>query len=242
MLSSSEWAKAVLYNGLGRYEEACAAAERGAQNLQQLGLAIRSMVELVEAAARSGRPARAAEAARQLADMAQASGTDWALGTSAMVGAQVNEGPAAEALYQEAIERLGRTEVQITYARSHLLYGEWLRRENRRVDAREQLGIAYEALSRIGVEGFAERAWRELRATGATAPKRTAESRTALTAQEAQIARLAGGGMTNPEIGAQLFISPHTVEWHLRKVYAKLGVASRKQLSGAFPEGTAVTA
>ncbi|MFF7888779.1 AAA family ATPase [Streptomyces sp. NPDC020794] len=241
-LSASEWAKAVLYNGLGRYEEACAAAERGAQNLQELGLAIRSMVELVEAAARSGRPARAAEAAHQLADMAQASGTDWALGTSAMVRAQVNEGPTAEALYQEAIERLGRTDVQITNARSHLLYGEWLRRENRRVDAREQLGIAYEALSRIGVEGFAERAWHELRATGATAPKRTAVSRTALTAQEAQIARLADGGMTNPEIGAQLFISPHTVEWHLRKVYAKLGVASRKHLGAALREGRAVTA
>ncbi|MEV1023257.1 AAA family ATPase [Streptomyces sp. NPDC050264] len=242
ILSASEWAKAVLYNGLGRYEEACAAAERGARNLRELGLAIRSMVELVEAAARSGRPARAAEAAHRLADMAQASGTDWALGTSAMVRAQVHEGPAAEALYQEAIERLGRTDVQITYARSHLLYGEWLRRENRRVDAREHLGIAYRTLSRIGVEGFAERAWHELRATGATAPRRTAESRTALTAQEAQIARLAGGGMTNPEIGAQLFISPHTVEWHLRKVYAKLGVASRKQLSGALLEGTAVTA
>ncbi|MFJ9123476.1 LuxR C-terminal-related transcriptional regulator [Streptomyces sp. NPDC102340] len=242
ILSSSEWAKAVLYNGLGRYEEAWAAAERGAENLQELGLAIRSMVELVEAAARSGRSARAAEAARQLADMAQASGTDWALGTSAMVLAQVNEGPAAEVLYQEAIERLGRTDVRITHARSHLLYGEWLRRENRRADAREQLGVAYQALSRIGVEAFAERAWHELRATGATAPKRTAESRTALTAQEAQIARLAGGGMTNPEIGAQLFISPHTVEWHLRKVYAKLGVASRKQLSGAFLEGTAATA
>jgi hypothetical protein len=126
-LSASEWAKAVLCNGLGRYEEACAAAERGAQNLQELGLAIRSMVELVEAAARSGRPVRAAEAAHALADMAQASGTDWALGTSAMVRAQVNEGPTAEALYQEAIERLGRTDVQIAKGRSHLLYGEWLR-------------------------------------------------------------------------------------------------------------------
>ncbi|MFF9571543.1 AAA family ATPase [Streptomyces sp. NPDC014685] len=242
VLSASEWAKAVLYNGLGRYEEAYAAAERGTENIRELGLAIRSMVELVEAAARSGRPARAAEAAHQLAGMARASGTDWALGTSAMVRAQVSEGPAAEALYREAIERLGRTKVRITHARAHLLHGEWLRRENRRVDAREQLGIAYRTLSRIGVEGFAERAWHELRATGGTAPRRPAEARTALTAQQAQIARLAGGGMTNPEIGAQLFISPHTVEWHLRKVYAKLGVASRKQLSGALLEGTAVTA
>ncbi|GGJ34885.1 transcriptional regulator [Streptomyces brasiliensis] len=242
VLSSSQWAKAVLYNGLGRYEEAYAAAQRGAENLQELGLAIRSMVELVEAAARSGRPARAAAAARQLDGMAQASGTDWALGTSAMVRAQVSEGPAAEALYQEAIERLGRTKIQLTYARSRLLYGEWLRRENRRVDAREQLRIAYKVLSRIGIEGFTERAWHELRATGATVRKRTLEMRTALTAQEAQIARLAGGGMTNPQIGAQLFISPHTVEWHLRKVFAKLGVASRKQLSSTLLEGTVVTA
>jgi DNA-binding CsgD family transcriptional regulator len=242
VLSASEWAKAVLYNGLGRYEEAYAAAERGAENLRELGLAIRSMVELVEAAARSGRPVRAAEAAHRLADMAQASGTDWALGTSAMVRAQLSEGPAAEALYQEAIERLGRTKVRITCARAHLLHGEWPRRENRRVDAREQLGIAYQDLSRIGAEGFAERAWHELRATGATAPRRPAEPRATLTAQQAQIARLTGDGMTNPEIGAQLFISPPTVERHLRKVYAKLGVASREQLSDALLEGTTVTA
>ncbi|MFF7458499.1 AAA family ATPase [Kitasatospora sp. NPDC008115] len=244
---SGAWAKAVLYNGLGRYEEACAAAEQGAENLQEIGLAIRAMVELVESAARSGRRARAAEAADRIAGMARASGTDWALGTSAMVRAQVNDGPAAEALYQEATERLGRTGVRITRARAHLLYGEWLRRENRRVDAREQLGTAHQALSRIGVKGFAERAWRELRATGTgpgttAAPRRGAEPRTALTAQEAQIARLAGGGMTNPEIGAQLFISPHTVEWHLRKVYTKLGVASRRQLSGALVDEPAVPA
>ncbi|MFC5666081.1 AAA family ATPase [Kitasatospora misakiensis] len=239
---SGEWAKAALYNGLGRYEEACAAAERAAERLQELGLAIRSTVELVEAAARSGRPARAAEAAHRVAELARASGTDWALGTSAMVRAQVNAGAAAEALHREAVERLGRTGVRITHARAHLLYGEWLRRENRRADAREHLGTAYRVLSRIGVEGFAERAWRELRATGATAPRRPTESRTGLTAQETQIARLAGGGMTNPEIGAQLFLSPHTVEWHLRKVYTKLGVTSRKQLGGALLDGAAATA
>ncbi|MFF2351844.1 AAA family ATPase [Kitasatospora sp. NPDC058115] len=239
---AGEWAKAVLYNGLGRYEEACAAAERGAAGLQELGLAIRSTIELVEAAARSGRPARAAEAAHRIADLARDSGTDWALGTAAMVRAQVSAGAAAEALHREAVERLGRTGVLITRARAHLLYGEWLRRENRRADAREHLGTAYRALSRIGVEGFAERAWRELRATGATAPRRPADSRTALTAQETQIARLAGDGMTNPEIGAQLFLSPHTVEWHLRKVYTKLGVTSRKQLAGALPDGAVATA
>ncbi|MGP3963414.1 helix-turn-helix transcriptional regulator [Nonomuraea sp. 3N208] len=242
LLSSSQWASAVLNNGHARYEEAYAAAERGAENPQELGLAIRSLVELVEAASRTGRPARAAEAAQQLGAMAQASGTDWALGTSAMVRAQVNDGPAAETLYREAIERLGRTQVQITYARSRLLYGEWLRRENRRVEAREQLSLAYEILSRIGVEAFAERARRELQATGETIRKRPAEAPTAtLTAQEAQIARLARDGLTNPEIGAQLFISPHTVEWHLRKVFTKLGIASRKQIRTVL-EGAAATA
>lgn len=240
-LSSTQWAKAVLYNGLGRYEEAHAAAEEGAANLQELGLAIRSKIELVEAATRSGRTGQATEVARQIDEMARASGTDWALGTSAVVRAQVSEGPAAEALYQEAIERFGRTDVQVMYARSHLLYGEWLRRENRRVDAREQLDVAHRILGRIGADGFAERARHELRATGASVRKRTEESPTALTAQEAQVARLAADGMTNTEIGAQLFISPHTVEWHLRKIFAKLGIASRRQINDTLLHGTAGT-
>ncbi|NJP88902.1 AAA family ATPase [Nonomuraea sp. FMUSA5-5] len=230
--TATQWANAVLGNGLGRYEEAYVAAERGAEHPQALGgTYMRSMVELVEAAARSGRRPRAAEVARTLDEMAQATGTDWALGTSACARAQVSEGQAAEALYREAIERLGRTEVRTTLARAHLLYGEWLRREGRRVDAREQLGIAYESLAGMGVEAFAERARRELSATGETVRRRAVEERAALTAQEAQIARLAGEGLTNPEIGAQLFISPHTVEWHLRKVFAKLGIVSRKQIS-----------
>ncbi|MFC0555716.1 AAA family ATPase [Planotetraspora thailandica] len=238
----TQWASAVLYNGLGRYEEAYVAAERGAAHPQQLGVATRSMVELVEAAARSGRPARAAEAAQHLHELAQASGTDWILGASAMVRAQVSDGLAAEDLYREAIERLGRTEVRITLARARLLYGQWLRRENRRLDAREQLGIAYEMLSQMGLEAFAERARRELQATGETIRKRPAEAGATLTAQETQIARLAGDGLTNPEIGAQLFISPHTVEWHLRKVFAKLGIASRKQIRTTLLEGTAAMA
>ncbi|MFD8690004.1 LuxR C-terminal-related transcriptional regulator [Streptomyces sp. NPDC059651] len=242
VLSSTQWAKAVLYNGLGRYGEAYAAAEEAGANLQELGLAIRSKIELVEAATRSGRPDRAAEAARQIDDMARASGTDWALGTSAVVRAQVSEGPEAEALYREAIERFGRTDVRITYARSHLLYGEWLRRENRRVDAREQLNIAHEVLSRIGVDGFAERARHELHATGASVRRRPEGAHAALTAQEAQVARLAADGMTNPEIGAQLFISPHTVEWHLRKIFAKLGIASRRQINDTLLDGTAAPA
>ncbi|MFD1502849.1 helix-turn-helix transcriptional regulator, partial [Streptosporangium lutulentum] len=241
--TAGQWASSVLYNSLGRYEEAYVAAERGCEHPQELGGPfIRSMVELVEAATRSGRPARAAEAARRLDEMAQASGTDWALGTSAVARAQVSDGPAAEALYREAIERLGRTEVRITFARARLLYGEWLRRENRRLDAREHLGAAYEMFTQMGAEAFAERARRELQATGETIRKRPAEARATLTAQEAQIARLAGDGLTNPEIGAQLFISPHTVEWHLRKVFAKLGIASRKQIRTTLLDGTAVTA
>ncbi|MGP3919782.1 AAA family ATPase [Nonomuraea sp. 10N515B] len=243
VVTATQWASSVLYNGLGRYEEAYAAAERGSEHPQEFGGPfIRSLIELVEAAARSGRPARAAEAAQRLDEMAQASGTDWALGTSACVRAQVSDGPAAETLYREAIERLSRTEVRVTLARSRLLYGEWLRRENRRVDAREQLGIAYEMFSQMGAEAFGERARRELQATGETVRKRTAEERVTLTAQEAQIARLAGDGLTNPEIGAQLFISPHTVEWHLRKVFAKLGIVSRKQIRTSQIEGTAATA
>ncbi|TYB68956.1 AAA family ATPase [Nonomuraea sp. PA05] len=232
VLTATQWAGAVLGNGLGRYEEAYVAAERGAEHPQELGgTYLRSLIELVEAAARSGRPARAAEAAAKLDEMAAAAGTDWALGTSAMARAQVSGGASAEELYREAIERLGRTEVRTSLARARLLYGEWLRRENRRVDAREQLGVAYEALSGMGAEAFAERARRELQATGETVRRRGVEERVALTAQEAQIARLAGDGLTNPEIGAQLFISPHTVEWHLRKVFAKLGIVSRKQIT-----------
>ncbi|MFG1688259.1 LuxR C-terminal-related transcriptional regulator [Nonomuraea sp. NPDC049269] len=242
-MTATQWANAVLYNSLGRYEEAYVAAERGCEHPQELGGPfIRSLIELVEAAARSGRPARAAEAARRLDEMARASGTDWALGTSASARAQVSDGSAADALYRESIERLDRTEVRVTLARGRLLYGEWLRRENRRVDAREQLDIAYEMFSRMGAEAFAERARRELQATGLTVRKRTAEARTTLTAQEAQIARLAGDGLTNPEIGAQLFISPHTVEWHLRKIFVKLGIVSRKQISTTLLKGTAATA
>ncbi|MEV4173319.1 AAA family ATPase [Nonomuraea sp. NPDC049709] len=242
VLTATQWAASVLYNGLGRYEEAYAAAERGAEHPQELGLSMWSTVELVEAAVRSCRPARAAAAAQLLDEMAQASRTDWALGTAAGARAQVSEGPVAEALYREAIERLGRTEVRVMSARARLLYGEWLRREGRRLDAREHLGIAHELLDRMGAEAFAERARRELQAAGETVRRRPAEVRAAtLTAQEAQIARLAGDGLTNPEIGAQLFISPHTVEWHLRKVFTKLGIVSRRQIRTTLLQGTATT-
>ncbi|MEU4423205.1 helix-turn-helix transcriptional regulator, partial [Actinoplanes sp. NPDC024001] len=170
----------------------------------------------------------------------RAAGTDWALGTAAGARALVSDGAAAEAGYRESIELLGRTEVRIMPARARLLYGEWLRRENRRTDAREQLASAYPALSAMGAEAVAERARRELAATGESVRRRTVEVSSVLTAQEAQIARLAGAGLTNPKIGAQLFLSPHTVEWRLRKVYAKLGIGSRKQLRDGRSAGQPV--
>ena len=164
-----------------------------------------------------------------------AAGTDWALGIEARSRALLSDGDSAERLYREAIERLGRTRVRVELARAHLLYGEWLKRDNRRVDAREQLRAAHQMLTAMGAEGFAERACRELLSTGEVVRKYTAETASELTAQEAQIARLAGDGHTNPEIGVQLFISARTVEWHLRKVFTKLGVSSRKELRRALP-------
>jgi len=234
-IAVTEWASAVLGNSLGRYEEALAAAERGSEYPDDLGLATWSMVELIEAAARTGSPERAAGAMRRVSVTTRASGSDWALGIEARSRALLSEGESAERLYREAIERLGRTGVRAELARAHLLYGEWLRRENRRVDAREQLRGAYEMLTAMGIAGFAERARRELLATGETVRKRTIETAGQLTPQEAQIARLAGQGLTNTEIGVQLFISRRTVEWHLRKIFTKLGIRSRRQLGWARP-------
>jgi DNA-binding CsgD family transcriptional regulator len=234
-LTAAHWATAVLNNGLGCYGEALVAAEQGSEYPDELGLATWSMVELIETAARCGFPGRAAGALRRLSETASACGTDWALGVEARSRALLSDGEFAEHLYREAIERLGRTRVRAELARAHLLYGEWLRRQNRRVDAREQLRAAYEMLAAMGAEGFAERARRELLATGETVRRRTAVTADELTPQEAQIARLARDGQTNPEIGVQLFISTRTVEWHLRKVFAKLGVSSRKELRRALP-------
>jgi DNA-binding CsgD family transcriptional regulator len=234
---ANEWGSAVRYNGLGRYEDALAAAERAAEDTRGLaGVSIVLLSELIEAAVRSGQPERAAGPLAHFAEIAPAVDTDWALGTCARSAAMLTEGATAERLYREAIERLSRTRVSETLARAHLLYGEWLRRESRRVDAREQLRVAHAMLANMGMEAFAERARRELLATGETVRKRTVEMLDELTPQEVQVARLAAGGQTNTEIGAQLFLSPRTVEWHLRKVFGKLGVNSRKELRAALSD------
>jgi DNA-binding CsgD family transcriptional regulator len=229
-LAIIRWASAVLYNGLGRYEEALAAAQQASAHPQELLFSTWGLVELIEAAARSGKPEPAAVALRRLSDKTRASGTDWALGIEARSRALLSGDETAERLYREAVERLARTRVHVELARAHLLYGEWLRRERRRLDAREQLRSAHELFSQFGMEAFAERARVELEATGEHARKRTPETRDDLTPQEAQISRRAAEGATNQDIAAQLFISPSTVDYHLRKAFRKLGVKSRHQL------------
>jgi len=236
-LTAAHWATAVLGNGLGRYDEALAAAEQGSsQYPDEPGLAVLSMAELIEAAARTGRPERAADAIRHLSEATTIAGSDWALGIRARSRALLSDGEPAECLYREAISRLGRTRVRVELARAHLVYGEWLRRQNRRVDARDQLRSAYEMLTAMGIDGFAERACRELLATGEIVRKRTAGTASQLTGQETRIARLAGEGKTNPEIGTQLFLSPRTVEYHLHKIFRKLGISSRRELRRALPD------
>jgi DNA-binding CsgD family transcriptional regulator len=220
---------AVLYNGLGRYDDAFAAARDGCA-YEDLGFYGWCLFELVEAATRTGDKATAAEAVQRLEECAGASGTDWGLGALANAEALLADDERADGLYREAIERLERTRVVLHLARTRLQYGEWLRRVNRRIDARRNLTEAHEMFTRMGAQGFAERARRELAATGEKVRKQPVSSGGELTAQEAQIARLAGDGLTNQEIGAQLFISTHTVEWHLRKVFVKLGITSRRQL------------
>ena len=229
-LSFIDWAESVLYNGLGRYAEALAAARRvvGHTELVPLNWA---MPELIEAAVRVGALELAAETDRRLTDRSRASGTDWALGIAARSHALLVDDGRADDLYAEAIERLARTRVAVDLARAHLLYGEWLRRQRRRLDARNELRIAHEMFTGFGMEAFAERARVELRAGGERARKRTVETLDQLTPQESQVARLAAQGNTNREIAAQLFISPSTVEYHLHKAFRKLDVKSRTQLA-----------
>ncbi len=225
----AHWVAAILHNGLGRYADALAAAGQ-ARAGSHLYVSMWALPELIEAAVRTSNTEVAAGALERLAESTSVSGTDWALGVEARSRALLSEDETADRLYREAIERLGRTRMRAELARAHLLYGEWLRRENRRIDAREQLRASYQMLTAMGLDGFAERARRELLATGETVRKRTVETLTDLTAQEAQIAKLARDGRTNQEIAAQLFISPRTVEWHLGNVFTKLGITSRKDL------------
>jgi DNA-binding CsgD family transcriptional regulator len=224
------WMTALMHNGHGRYGEALADAQRACEHDDVIAYGW-SLAELIEAGAYLGRRGEAAAALDSLSERTRASGTDWALGTEAGARALLSEGAEAETLHREAIEGLARSRGLVHLARARLRYGEWLRRENRRIDAREQLRAAHEMFSGIGAEGFSERARRELLATGETARRRTDDARGVLTAQEAQIARLANEGLSNPEIGAQLFISPRTVQYHLRKVFLKLDITSRNQLS-----------
>ena len=237
-LIATEWASAVLFNSLGRYEEALAVSEQAGEDPDELGVSTWVPTEFIEAAVRAGQPERAAAPLRRLQEISRASGSDWTLGVEARSRALLSQGDEAERLYREAIDRLGRTRVKVALARAQLLYGEWLRREGRRVEAREQLRTAHATYAAMGMEGFAERARRELVATGEKVRRRSVETRDDLTAQEAQIARLAADGRTNPEIGAQLFISPRTVEWHLHKVFTKLGIGSRRDLRQALPDAS----
>jgi DNA-binding CsgD family transcriptional regulator len=240
----ARWAAAVLYNGLGRYAEAREAARQAAEDPSGLHVSLWALPELIEAAARSGNMLMADAALLRLAETTQVIGTDLALGMEARSRALVTEGPAADGWYREAIDRLGRTQLRPELARAHLLYGEWLRRQGRRTQAREQLRTAYQMLDEIGMEAFAERARQELAATGEIARKRSAQAAVVasaeLTVQEAQVAQLARDGLSNPEIGARLFISSHTVQYHLGKVFTKLGISSRGQLHTVLPGGPGV--
>ncbi|GIE95037.1 ATP-binding protein [Paractinoplanes rishiriensis] len=226
----THWAQAMLLNGLSRYREAVPAARAATEHPVESGVVNWALSELIEAAVRSGQPELATGAYQRLRASTTASGTDWALGALARAGALVATGRTADARYRQAIEHLGRTRIRTELARAHLLYGEWLRREGRRQDARGELRTAYDLLVATGADAFADRARRELAAAGEPVAERAGRASDSLTVQEAHIARLAGTGLTNAEIGAQLFLSPHTVEWHLRKVFTKLGITSRRQL------------
>jgi DNA-binding CsgD family transcriptional regulator len=238
-VTGARWMAAIFYNGLGRYDEVREAARQAVANPSEFHVSMRMLPELIEAAVRSENMPMAGDSLERLAETTQAGGTDFGLGMEARSRALLAEDDAAEGWYLEAIERLGRTRIRAELARAYLLYGEWLRRQGRRHDAREQLRTAHTMLDELGMEGFAERARRELLATGETARKRTAqvavEATQELTAQEVQVARLARDGLSNPEIGAGLFISSHTVQYHLGKVFTKLGISSAISSTASCP-------
>jgi DNA-binding CsgD family transcriptional regulator len=239
-LTVNEFLSGVLYNGLGRDDAALAAVGRPERYAEE-GPAIWALTERIEAAVRSGQPHLAAGALERIVETTRAAGTDWALGIEARCRALLSDGEEADSLYREAIERLGRTRLRVDLARAHLLYGEWLRRDRRRLDAREHLRTALDMFTSFGTEAFTGRAERELQATGERVRKRTVETRDELTAQEAQVARLARDGLSNAEIGARLFISQHTVAYHLRKIFNKLGITSRSQLGRVLPDRSNAT-
>jgi DNA-binding CsgD family transcriptional regulator len=240
MVDVATYAKAVLYNGLGRYDVARDTALAAFEHRDEVGYGPFVVAELAEAASRTGEQALVRAALEWLSERTRVTRTDWLLGIDARVRALLGDSDAAEPLYRESIERLTHTRLRVEVARARLLYGEWLRREGRRVDAREELRVAREMLLSIGADGFAERARHELLATGEKVRKRRDDTRDELTPQEEHIARLAREGRTNPEIGAELFLSPRTVEWHLKKVFTKLGITSRRALRDALPREAAV--
>jgi DNA-binding CsgD family transcriptional regulator len=235
----AQWANAVLLNGRARYAEALSAAVAACEDAPDLFITSWALGELVEAATRTEDAALARSALSRLGEHTRGVDTDWAVGVHARAAALVSEGEGAEQLYRRAIDHLGRTRLRPDLARAHLLHGEWLRREHRRVDARRELRVALELFTAIGMTAFADRARGELRATGERVRRRAAGTRDELTAQELQVARFARGGLSNPEIGARLFLSPRTVEWHLRKVFSKLGIRSRQELSRVLPTSDA---
>jgi DNA-binding CsgD family transcriptional regulator len=234
LVDFAAYARSVLDNGHGRHDTARDAAWRAFQR-DHVGYGPLVVPELAEAASRTGDAELVRTALEWMSERTSVTSSQWALGIEARVRALLSEGETAETLYRESITRLGSTHLRIELARGHLLYGEWLRRERRRVDAREQLRTAHEMLTTMGVEAFAKRARRELLATGEKVRKRTVETRDELTAQERQIARLARDGLSNPEIATRLFISPRTVKYHLRKVFIKLDIGSRIELERALP-------
>jgi DNA-binding CsgD family transcriptional regulator len=235
----SQLVSAILANGLGRYGTALAETLQASEQAPELYVSMWALPELIEAASRTGQTQQAADALDRLAEATGISQTDWAQGIYARCRALLRDGQDAEDSYREAIDRLSRTGFRTELARAHLLYGEWLRRQGRRTDARAQLHTAYDMFAAIGMEAFAERARQELEATGETVRKRAStDTRDQLTPQETQIAQLARSGLSNPEIAAQLFLSARTVEWHLRKVFTKLDISSRRQLHQALPDGS----
>jgi DNA-binding CsgD family transcriptional regulator len=233
------YGRAVLTNGFGRHADALAAIKPVFEH-DHVGMGALVIPELVEAASRTGNVELLVAARDWMAVRAKATPTPWALGIASRIGALMSDGDVAESLYRESLEHLGHTQVGLEVARGHLIYGEWLRRQNRRIDARGELRVAEEMFSAMGAGGFADRARRELLATGESARKRSTNSDAAgveLTPQELQVARLAQEGLSNNEIGGHLFISPRTVQYHLRKVFAKLGIRSRAELAHVLPGG-----